>query len=485
MRRLFFASRWWSAPAAFVAGVVAFHAPAIARAQGVAPTLRLADALERADRAAYDNRAQSAAADAQRAQALLPLKGILPTVRFDVGYMRTTDPIGAFGTTLRQRTITQQDFDPARLNYPAVASNYTGAMVLEQPLFNADALVGRRAAVRAGDAAQASAEWAATGTRANVIRAYYGAVLATDKVQTLSIAVRAAREHVRQAEAMATNGLVTPADALLASVKAGEVETLLLEAEGDATNARLALATLLGAPGDTTWSLPSALPASTSLREAARLALEATPGARRADVDAARAGADAAAADARRAQSLYLPRLNGFARYDWNSALRPFGGDNNWTVGVMASWTPFAGASELADTRAAASRRAAAEAMRDGAEATARLDAEQSATTLRVALARLDIAERGVQHGIDAHRIVGRRYAGGLAPVVELLDAAAMETQSRLALAGARYALLTATVERRRLLGLDPGALRMLDDAPLALHTTIDEAPVAPSPSKN
>lgn len=485
MIRFFSTSRWWSAPAVLVAGAAAFYAPAIARAQGAAPTLRLADALERADRSAYGNRAQSATADAQRAQALLPLKGILPTVRFDAGYMRTTDPIGAFGTTLRQRTITQQDFDPARLNYPAVASNYTGAMVLEQPLFNADALVGRRAAVRAGDAAQATADWAATGTRANVIRAYYGAVLATDKVQTLTIAVRAAREHVRQAEAMVTNGLVTPADALLASVKAGEVETMLLEAEGDATNARLALATLLGAPGDTNWTLPSALPASTSLREAARLALEASPGAPRADVDAARAGADAAAADARRAQSLYLPRLNGFARYDWNSALRPFGGDNNWTVGVMASWTPFAGASELADSRAAASRRAAAEAMRDGAEATARLDAEQSATTLRVALARLDIAERGVQHGIDAHRIVGRRYAGGLAPVVELLDAAAMETQSRLALAGARYALLTATVERRRLLGLDPGAMRMLDDAPLASQSTIDEAPVAPSPSKN
>ena len=185
-------------------------------------------------------------------------------------------------------------------------------------------------------------------------------------------------------------------------------------------------------------------------------------------------------ADAQRARSLYLPRLNGFARYDWNSALRPFGGDNNWTVGVMASWTPFAGASELSDVRAATSRRAAADAMRDGAEATARLDAQQSATTLRVALARLEIAERGVQHGIDAHRIVGRRYAGGLAAVVELLDAAAMETQSRLALAGARYALLNATVERRRLLGLDPGALRSLDDAPLALRAPIDEAPVAP-----
>lgn len=241
---------------------------------------------------------------------------------------------------------------------------------------------------------------------------------------------------------------------------------MLLEASGDALNARLGLATLLGAPSDTAGQLPGGLPASDALRALAREALDASPRSVRADVDAARAGAAAAESDALRARSLYLPRLNGFARYDWNSALRPYGGDNNWTVGMMASWSPFAGASELGDVRATAGRREAAQAMRDGAEAKARLDVEQSATTLRTALARLDIAERGVKQAIDAHRIVSRKYAGGLAPVVELLDAAAIETQARMAHAGARYTLLVATAERRKALGLDPGALRALDGAP-------------------
>jgi len=429
--------------------------------------LSLGDALDRADRTAYGNRAQGAMARAQRAQAIAPLKGILPSVRFDAGFMRTTDPIGAFGTTLRQRTITQQDFDPRRLNYPAATNNYTGAMVLEQPLFNADALVGRGAATRAGDAARASADWASIATRVDVIRAYFGAVLATEKVAMLETAVRAARAHVKQADEMSVNGLVTPSDALLASVKAGEVETLLIEAQGDVLNARLGLATLLGTPGDSVWQLPAGLPASDALRALAREALDASPRDARADVDAARAGADAAGADARRARALYVPRLNGFARYDWNSALRPFGGDNNWTVGVMASWTPFAGASELGDVRATASRREAAEAMRDGAEAKASLEMQQSATALRTALARLEIAERAVKQATDAHRIVGRKYAGGLAPVVELLDAAAIETQTRLGHAGARYALLVGTAERRKALGLDPAALRTLDSAPI------------------
>lgn len=446
-------------------GAATLMAGALGAQEG--PTrLTLGDALDRGDRRAFANRATTAMAEAQRAQAIAPLRGILPSVRLDAGFMRTTDPIGAFGTMLRQRTITQQDFDPRRLNYPAAANNYLGAMVLEQPLFNADALVGRRAANRAGDAARANADWSTLGTRVDIIKAYYGSVLAREKVTTLEAAVRAATAHVKQAEEMAKNGLVTPSDALLASVKAGEVETMLLEATGDAVNARLGLATLLGTPSDTAWQLPGGLPPSDVLRTLAQQALDASARDARADVDAARAGVDAAAADALRARSLYLPRLNGFARYDWNSALRPFGGDNNWTVGVMASWTPFAGASEIGDMRATAARRDAAQAMRDGAEAKARLEVEQSATTLRTALARLDIAERGVKQAIDAHRIVGRKYAGGLAPVVELLDAAAIETQARMAHAGARYTLLVATAERRKALGLDPGALRTLDGAP-------------------
>lgn len=461
-------------PAAIAAQATGTATPPAASAPAAAQSLArlsLGDALDRADRSAFGNRAQGAMANAQRAQAIAPLKGVLPSVRFDAGFVRTTDPIGAFGTTLRQRTITQQDFDPRRLNYPAAANNYTGAMVLEQPLFNADALVGRRAAARAGDAARATADWTTIATRVDVIRAYFGAVLATEKVAMLDAAVRAARAHVKQAEEMAKNGLVTPSDALLASVKAGEVETLLIEAQGDVLNARLGLATLLGIPSDTAWQLPDGLPASEALQALATQALDATAREARADVDAARAGADAAVADALRARSLYLPRLNGFARYDWNSALRPFGGDNNWTVGVMASWTPFAGASELGEIRATTSRRDAAEAMRDGAVARAELEVQQSATALRTALARLEIAERGVRQATDAHRIVGRKYAGGLAPVVELLDAAAIETQARLGHAGARYALLVATAERRKALGLDPAALRTLDSAPIVARS--------------
>ncbi len=437
-----------------------------AGAAAVRPLLRLGEALRRADQHAYGNRGARGIAAAQRAATLTPLRGILPSTRFEAGYMRTTDPIGAFGTLLRQRVIGQEDFDPARLNYPAVASNYTGAVILEQPLFNADALAGRRAAHRASEATDASTEWTALSTRVDIVRAYYGAILAREKVATLSASVRAAREHVRRAEAMARNGLVTSSDALLAAVKAGEVEAMLVEAEGDAANATLGLATAMGNPSDTLFTLPATLPGSDAVRALANDVLQANDAASsRADVRAARAGAEAASADALRARSLYVPRLNAFARYDWNSALRPFGGDNNWSAGVMASWSPFSGASEIAEARATEGRRRAADAMREGAVARAQLEVQQTARTLQVALVRLDLAERAVRQSAEAHRIVARKYEGGLAAVVELLDASAAETQSRLALAAARHDLVVTSAERRKALGLDPGAIDVLDAA--------------------
>ena len=75
----------------------------------------LRDALSLADQAAFPNRVAAGNTAAQRGQALAPLRGVLPSLRFDAGYTRTTDPISTFGMTLQQRSITTADFDPQHL----------------------------------------------------------------------------------------------------------------------------------------------------------------------------------------------------------------------------------------------------------------------------------------------------------------------------------------------------------------------------------
>lgn len=444
---------------ALTAGVAGFHP--------VSAQLTLGEAIRQADRSAYGNRIANAQTASQNARAIAPFKGILPTVHFDAGYVRTTDPIGVFGSTLRQRTISQANFDPERLNYPDALGNHQGAIVLEQPLFNADAWIGRRSANHAADASRASETWTMLSTRVDVVRAYYGSVLADERASTLRSAARAAHAHVSQAEALVRQGLATRSDALLASVRAGDVDAQLAEAEGTASTARQSLAVLLGQGASSAPATPVAqavLPSGDRIRAVVAGDTADIIPTQRSDVEAALDGFQAARANAKRARSLILPRVNAFSRYDWNSADRAFAGDRNWTIGVMASWTPFTNPADISDMRDARARGDAARAQAEAAQANAHLEVEQTRTALQVALARLTIAERAVAQSAEAHRIVSRKYEGGLAQVVELLDAQAVETQSALGFSQARWSAIVAAAERRRALGKDPGYLEALDE---------------------
>lgn len=426
--------------------------------------LTLSEALRLADNKAYPNRIAAGNANAQSAQAIAPMKGILPSLRFEGGYVRTTDPIGVFGTILRQRSVSQANFDPQRLNYPDAIGNYQTGVVLEQPLFNADAWAGRRAALDAASAVTSQQEWTRLSTRVDVVRAYYGAILAAEQLNTLRVAARAAHAHVSQAESMVRQGLVTKSDALLASVRAGEVDVQLAEASAAASSAKRQLDVALGGTArDVQLTLPDALPSAQGIVSYAAGDTAALPAGDRADVDAASHALKAARADYQRARSVYLPRLNSFARYDWNSEKTIFGGDRSWTIGVMVAWNPFTGASEIADVRTKAANARVARAQSEAASAQAQLDLEQSRSNLSVALERVAIAERSAAQSAEAHRIVSRKYEGGIATVVELLDAQAAETQSALAFSNARYAAVVAAAERLRALGNDPGNLAQLD----------------------
>ena len=454
----------------FALATLTFLATAAAAARAQAP-IDLQHALVRADSLAYANRMARGTAGARHAQAIAPLKGILPSLTIDGGYTQTTDPIGAFGTTLRQRATTPAAFDPHALNFPAPARDYAGGVELQQPLFNADAWVGRRAANLAAQSADANAQWTRYSIRADVVRAYYGAAVADAQVVALDSAAAAAHAHVRAAESMERNGLVTRSDMLLASVRANDLDAQLAAAAGNARMARRQLATLIAMPGQTV-DVDARIPSADALRAEAAPDTAAAGVAGRADLRAATLGARAAGVDVNRARAAYLPRLNAFGRYDWHSLSRPYGGLPSWTAGVMLSWSPFAGGSQLSDTRRAEAQRATADAAADGANAQAQLQEAQTRTDLVVALQQMNLAELSAVQAVEAHRIVTRKYEGGLATIVELLDAAAAEARTAVELSAARYAVITADAARRQALGRDPGSLADLDRSRPAPSTT-------------
>lgn len=109
----------------------------------------------------------------------------------------------------------------------------------EVPLLNADAWYGRRAAKQGAEAAAAAARRTRSGTATDVARAYFDAVLAQGQFATMDTALKAARGHVRDAESAVRNVLATRSDALLAAVRAGEVEVQRAQAAALRTRQRV------------------------------------------------------------------------------------------------------------------------------------------------------------------------------------------------------------------------------------------------------
>lgn len=428
------------------------------------PTLRLADVLRAVDTDGFAPRAARAQADAARADVTATLQGVLPAVRAELGTARTTDPIGVFGARLRQRAVTQADFDPARLNRPDALTLTTGALVLEQPLLAPQALLGRRAAGLAADAAEAMADHTLARSRLDAARAYYGAVVAAASVAALDSALAAGRAHVAQATTLERNGVVVRSDMLLAQVRVGELEAQRAKAVGDATVARLGVAVQMGTPADTVAALPTVLPSSEAI---VALVDAGWPhgGApdERADVQAARLGVRAARADVQRVTGAWLPTVGAMVRNDWATVDQPFGGTPYWTVGVMASWQLFRGGADVADRQRATARARTAASQADGALAMAELEITQAQVARAVALERLRIADRSLEQAREALRLVQRRYDGGLAAITELLDASAARTGADLASVAARHDALVALAAERVALGLDLTPLLALD----------------------
>ncbi|MEO7360652.1 MAG: TolC family protein, partial [Gemmatimonadaceae bacterium] len=231
-----------------------------------AHVLRLSAALQEADSYAFPNRVAQATAQSERARARLSFKALLPSARIETGVVRTTDPIAAFGTTLRQRRVTPEAFNPTLLNNPDAITNVQGGLVLEVPLLNVDAVAGMRGARAGADAAKAASDWTAINTRADVVRAYYGAVYATEAAMTLQQAGVAADAALHQVQAMVRQGLVTRADALQAEVRAADVASQLFAARDGALTANRQLGVLLGRSNGESILLPDALPTNVSVR---------------------------------------------------------------------------------------------------------------------------------------------------------------------------------------------------------------------------
>ncbi len=376
--------------------------------------------------------ASGAMVAAAEARATGAWTGILPHLSVGEYFLRSDDPLMAFGFKLNNRDAQPADFAPDALNRPGESNNWVTRLQLRQPVFNGGmAWYGKAAARDAARAARFDHARARETVVLQAVQAHAGLVLAQSYREVMLAAIASAEAHERQARSLLAAEMATEADLLQAQVflsalrqqlitienrlvMAGEMILLLTALDTPLVVAAAAPAPAVAAPGG-----PPA-PAQVAVRN---------------DLQARRHEAEAAARMVGVARGAMLPHVNVSVERSYYSQDTIFGNDaTSWNLGVYATWDVFKGMANIAELRKARAERRAAEHRYQFEQRQARHEAVQAWRDLEAARARVAVAEGAVTAARASLRIVTNQYREGLASMTDLLDvqAAAIKAEGDL-----------------------------------------------------
>ena len=373
-------------------------------------------------------------ADAQLREARA---GWFPLFQFSEMFTRGNNPVFVFGSLLEQARFTQQNFRLSALNNPEPLSNFRTAITLRQTLFDQlqtyTHITQARLGQQQADLQRAMVE---QQVRFEVIRAYYGVLVAHGKKDVAQEAVKMAESDVKRVRDRFQAGLVVESDFLAAEVQLAEFRQQLIEAEGDVAVAYAALNTVLGLSVDTpqkvTGELVDKLFEAAGKEELLQLALLHRP-------DYVRAGYSVQLnkEGVRGARREFLPKLDLFAAYG-ASGKDLSSGSSDYTIGTSLTFNLFdvGRGARISKARAAESM---ASAEQEHLANQIRLEVIRAYQQFVSARERLVVAGQVIDQAMETHRIIQNRYREGLTTITEVLRAETALVRARLNLVVARY----------------------------------------------
>lgn len=433
--------------AARVALALLLVAPTGLAAQATEPVpLSLAEAEARA--VAFNPAARAAGhqADAAAHAAGAAVAFVWPGLEARAGVSSTDDPVGVFGTKLRQERFAASDLDVGLLNDPEAVDDWTAGFGARWQIADAARWAGLEAArseARAADSGRLRT-LEAVRFRARVL--YVELLRALGQRDAANAAGAAATATLDRVERRRGEGMATDADVLQATAAVADARARIEGSSAAAGDAADLLAAHLGwAPG----RVPVPTTALSEIVAAPASGRDASAWRGRADLAASEASVEGARQRVREATAARWPRAQLFAELGTHAPA--LGGDRtaHWSAGVQVSVPIFTGFAlgRTADASRSAAR--AEEARHDGR-------VRQAAYEARSAERAVDAARRGREAALaaaaaadEATRLLRRRYEEGMTTLSELLRAEAEAARLGAAAidADARLAVATATLD--------------------------------------
>lgn len=343
----------------------------------------------------------------------------LPQVSAQAGYTRTNH-VDEFAI--------QVPGAAPRVIYPDIPDNYRTRLDFQWPIYTFGRLDALERAARAEATATGHDLAAARNDlRFEITRAYWASVTAREAVRVLEESLKRMDASLEDMRNRLNVGLVAPNDVLSVEAQRSRQQMLLVQARNTREQTLADLRRLIGAAPDSAVEPAAVLESpNATLDPAAGLvaaAREARPDRKALESRVAGAGERREAARANARPVLSVAAGVDYARPNTRIFPRTSAWNESWDVSVNFSWTFLDFGRVKADV---AEARANERAMRERlAEFDTVLDLEVRQRRLDVESARAVVpaATDSVRAATEARRVVGERFAAGVATPTDVLDA--------------------------------------------------------------
>ena len=333
-------------------------------------------------------------------------------------FVRSDDPLFAFGELLQERRVTSADFNPDTLNNPGYRTAARGGLELGVPLFTGFELTrARKLAGLAADEADSLSSSAAQSVRFRAADAFLRDLKDRALLSELDARIASSQSEIATAERLKKQGLVLGSDHQAALAILSGLKAWRSRASAERSAHQVELAVLVGdAAPETTGSLRDWSPPMEDDSALVAAALASRPDLHAADYRKRAAGVRREGAS----QSL-LPSVDAFAAVD--TAADGFSsGAASRLLGVRAR-LPFGDPAYLSRRARAKADEDATAAARIGIEDAARADVLSRAAGLRGLAAVLPDLNESLARARDSLEQVRPLYREGRQSVLEVLRA--------------------------------------------------------------
>jgi multidrug efflux pump subunit AcrB/outer membrane protein TolC len=319
------------------------------------------------------------------------------------------------------------EIEPTEPTIVQQQSYFDANLSVVQPLFNAAAISGVRAARTMRDATYLQNDRVVDQVLAGVTRAYYGLVVARESHAIALDSVDNAAAHLALAKRQVEAGAVPPITELQAELGLSRAERELINAEAQLVLAEQQFSMLTGLEPDVEVFMPAEPTVDVSSLPDALESVSHRP-----DVMAAYTQADAARYQLRVGQASWAPTVQGRFTYSWTQNLGFNDDPTWWMVVVSANWTLWDGGYRIAQNKSYASQMRVAEYSAQQAE----MVAEQEIIVAWQRYERAEEAYAAVQKEValaeENLTLVTRGHEAGSATWMEVQDAQLMYDQAEI-----------------------------------------------------